>query len=106
MCKYCNKKVKSLEMCNTHYERFRKHGDPHYLYKIKTDHLRNYKLVGENSPAHKLTLFQVEEIRNLYKTVKIAELARMFRVTEPNIKKIVTYKTWSEPKNKLLKQTA
>jgi hypothetical protein len=55
------------------------------------------KLVGELHPMHKLTEVQVTQIRELWKVGhrNIKVLARNNGVSQANIKKIVTNKTWT-----------
>ena len=54
-------------------------------------------LRGEAHPMHKLTEVQVLQIRELYKIGhrNINVIARNYKVSPANIKKIVTNKTWT-----------
>ena len=53
-------------------------------------------LRGEAHPMHKLTEVQILQIRELYKIGhrNINVIARNYKVSPTNIKKIVTNKTW------------
>ncbi len=55
-----------------------------------------YMLRGEAHPMHKLTEVQILEIRELYKIGhrNINVIARNYKVSPANIKKIVTNETW------------
>ena len=54
-------------------------------------------LRGEAHPMHKLTEEQILQIRELYKVGhrNINVIARNYRVSSANIKKIVTNQTWT-----------
>ena len=54
-------------------------------------------LRGESHPMHKLTEEQILQIRELYKVGhrNINVIARNYKVSPANIKKIVTNKTWT-----------
>ena len=54
-------------------------------------------LRGEAHPMHKLTEEQILQIRELYKVGhrNINVIARNYKVSPANIKKIVTNKTWT-----------
>ena len=55
-----------------------------------------YMLRGEAHPMHKLTEVQILQIRELYKIGhrNINVIARNYKLSPANIKKIVTNKTW------------
>lgn len=68
-CKYCDSPAESLGLCNKHYLRYRRHGDPlYYSYKVEDelkeyeeyiDSVRDVLLLAEqikNSPYHKKVL--------------------------------------------------
>jgi hypothetical protein len=63
----------------------------------KKSYIYHMKLVGELHPMHKLTEVQVTQIRELWKVGhrNIKVLARNNGVSQANIKKIVTNKTWT-----------
>ncbi len=54
-------------------------------------------LKGEAHPMHKLTEKQVSEIRELYRIGhrNVGVIARNYKVSPANIKKIVTNQTWT-----------
>ena len=68
------------------------------------DRIRNKNhCTGENNGNVKLTWKEVREIRSLYikhsRTHSCVALAKLYRISEPTIYQIVTYKTWREESN-------
>jgi hypothetical protein len=55
---------------------------------------RKFIAYGEQTTSSKLTIADVREIRQLFPSLNKSELARMYGVTQPTIRKVVENITW------------
>jgi hypothetical protein len=68
-----------------------------YAYKI--GNRKPIRLLGDDSPVRKLSSFQVQRIRlmkEITPSLSFTEIAKIFKVTRPNIASIIKRKTWAE----------